>query len=272
MEALLSVDHLTVTTPEKGEVRTVVDDVSFSLRNGQVLAIVGESGSGKTSICRALTRLNPSSYTTTGIVRFDSKDLLTCNDEMLQDIRRHRIRYIFQEPHQALNPALTIRSQLLLSSGRKSPATGDLHNLLAAVGLRHTQEVLNSYPHKLSIGMAQRVMIAMAVLPQPSLLVADEPTSALDASQRYKLLDLLKSIHTQHGMAMIIVTHDLELARLYADDIAVLRNGQIIEYKTTASFFRSPKANYSKLLIDAMSMTDRGRPRMVKGKGDDATA
>lgn len=272
MEAILSVEHLNIATQEMGVARTIVDDVSFTLRPGQVIALVGESGSGKTTICKALTRLNPPSFTTNGIVRFDSKDLLTCKDEILRDIRRHRIRYIFQEPQQALNPALTIRTQLSLSSVRKRHSTDDLHNVLAAVGLQHTQEVLRSYPHKLSIGMAQRVMIAMAVLPQPSLLIADEPTSALDASQRYKLLDLIRSIQTQHGMAMILVTHDLELAKLYADDIAVLRNGQIIEHRTTDGFFRTPQQNYSKLLIEAMTMTDRGRQKLAKGTSGDGTA
>ncbi len=272
MEAILSVEHLTVTTPEMGVARTVVEDVSFSLRPGQVIALVGESGSGKTTICKALTRLNPPSFTTNGIVRFDSKELLTCKHQILRDICRHRIRYIFQEPQQALNPALSIRTQLLLSSSRKTHATDDLHNVLAAVGLQQTQEVLRSYPHKLSIGMAQRVMIAMAVLPQPSLLIADEPTSALDASQRYKLLDLIRSIQTQHKMAMILVTHDLELAQLYADDIAVLRNGQIIEYRTTDDFFSSPQHTYSNLLIEAMTMTNSDKRHLAKGKSDDGTA
>ena len=198
-----------------------------------------------------MTKLLPAEFTITGNVTFDSQDLLSCDPRTLQNVRRRLIRYVFQEPQQALNPSLTIRSQLSLASVVASMPEPELLQVLQSVGLTHPEEVLKSYPHQLSIGMAQRVMIAMAILPHPSLLIADEPTSALDVSQRYRLLDLLKSLQQQYSMTMILVTHDLELAGMYADYTAVLKKGRIIEHKPTGQLFQNPEHEYSRLLVRA---------------------
>ena len=231
----------------------IVDDISFRLENGKVIAVVGESGSGKTTLCRSLTRLLPSSrFAVKGLARFESTDLLTCNETELRYIRQNKIRYIFQEPQQALNPVVSIRKQLRFASGATALSDADITKTLESVGLAQTGEVLKSYPHQLSIGMAQRVQIAMAILPKPSLLIADEPTSAVDASLRYQLLDLLTSIQKQNAMGMILITHDLEVARRYADDVAVLQRGRIVEHKDSREFFRNANHPYSRLLLDAV--------------------
>ncbi len=254
MNPLLNVSNLNVTYTDTAISRRIIEDVSFSVNTATVLAIVGESGSGKTTLCRALTRLfsQSSRLKVRGVVQFNSSDLLHCTDEMLRHIRQTQIRYIFQEPQQALNPVLTIRRQMEFASGKQSIAQDELIPILNSVGLGDAVGVSNSYPHQLSIGMAQRVMIAMTLMPKPSLLIADEPTSAVDASLRYRVLDLLKSFQQQDRMAMILVTHDLCVARRYADHVAVIQNGRIIEYATTNEFFEKPQHPYSQKLLDAI--------------------
>lgn len=253
MNSILNVNNLNVGYSDNMQSWKIVDDVSFSLETASVLAIVGESGSGKTTLCRAMTRLftQSSQLRVSGNIQFNSTDLLSCSEEALQKIRQTEIRYIFQEPQQALNPVLTICKQMKFASGRSSVVEDKLALTLESVGLRNADEVLNSYPHQLSIGMAQRVVVAMAILPKPLLLIADEPTSAIDVSLRIQLLDLLKSIQMQEQMAMIIVTHDLDVARRYADHIAVTQTGRIIELTHTEQFFVNPQHPYSQMLLDA---------------------
>jgi ABC-type dipeptide/oligopeptide/nickel transport system ATPase component len=250
---ILTVENLGVTSADLPGGHSLVDDVSFSVNAGTTLAIIGESGSGKTTLCRALTRLFPqsSNLKIVGRVMFSSMDLLSCDLATLQILRRSKIRYVFQEPQQALNPVLTIQNQIQFSSSAEITAN-DIENILKEVGLDSAGEVMALYPHQLSIGMAQRVMMAMAIRAKPSLLIADEPTSAVDASLRYRLLDQLKSTQLKHQMALILVTHDLETARAYADTIAVMRDGKFVEQATTRDFFLQPQHPYSQLLIDAM--------------------
>jgi peptide/nickel transport system ATP-binding protein len=238
----------------------LIEDVSFHLETESVLALVGESGSGKTTLCRAISKLFPShaQYEIRGTAFFnDSVNLLHCNDDQLRHIRRTQLRYIFQEPQQALNPSLKIRRQLELASCDNSPFSHDFTALLNMVGLSNAADILHSYPHQLSIGMAQRVMIAMAILPAPRLLIADEPTSAVDASLRYQLLDILKSLQRQNHMTMLLVTHDLSVAKKYADTIAILKDGRLLEYANTSSFFDKPKHPYSQMLLNAMPSADK---------------
>jgi ABC-type dipeptide/oligopeptide/nickel transport system ATPase component len=166
-EYLMEVHNLTVRYPEFSSRSPVIRDVTFSLPKAQALALVGESGSGKTTLCRALTRLFPPHVAVeiTGTVRFGSINLLTCGESALADIRQNSIRYVFQEPYSALNPISTIEKQLLLARGRQQPTREEMIQLLADVGLPRPEGVLTCYPHELSVGMAQRVMIAMALLP-----------------------------------------------------------------------------------------------------------
>ncbi|MEO8167653.1 MAG: ABC transporter ATP-binding protein [bacterium] len=230
----------------------IVNDVSFSLEKGKVLAIVGESGSGKTTLCRALTKLFTQSTKAeiSGTVNFRDTELMACTESELGTIRSTSIRYIFPEPQQALNPIARIRTQMNLAA----PAIKmhQLREALLAVEIDNPDEVLNYYPHQLSIGMSQRVMIAMALLPNPSLLIADEPTSAVDASLKYKLLNLLRSLQRERQMTMIVITHDLEVAKKYADEVAVLLDGQLVEIADCSTFFRGPRHPYSQSLIEAL--------------------
>jgi microcin C transport system ATP-binding protein len=247
---LLEVSGLSVTVGHSSVPQPLVDNVSLSLRSGALLAIVGRSGSGKSTLCRSLTKLqsHPSTLRITGKVCFNGIDILESEVELLRTIRRQSVRYIFQDPLQALNPLASVRSQLRLSSSDIGEEF--LNEALNSVGL--SPDVWNLYPHQLSIGMAQRVAIAMAVLPKTKLLIADEPTSALDSTNRFQILDLLKSIQQKHSMAMILVTHDLEIARRYADQIAVMLEGRIVEQGPCAEFFATPRHEYSKQLIDSM--------------------
>jgi ABC-type dipeptide/oligopeptide/nickel transport system ATPase component len=249
---MLHVEQLSVRVQNNAELKTLVDNASFELYAGKTLALVGESGSGKTTLTRALTRLFPPSmkHALDGTVRLNGTELLSCSEITLRDIRRTQIRYVFQEPQQALNPLLTIKKQMKLASGSDTISGDAIQETLHSVGLENAHDIMRLYPHQLSIGMAQRVMIAMAILPRPSLLIADEPTSAVDASLRLQLLDLLKSLQIANGMAMILVTHDLAVTQRYADDIAVMHNGRIVECSSVADFFRQPSHAYSQLLLN----------------------
>jgi microcin C transport system ATP-binding protein len=251
---LLDVSGLTVQYADGRSLSPAVRDITFSLQAESALAIVGESGSGKTTLCRALTRLfSPHiGVNISGQVRFGSVNLLACDDGLLADVRRRSIRYVFQEPYSALNPVATIEKQLLLAGGSEGTTRENILQLLSDLGLPQSEQILHRYPHELSVGMAQRVMIAMALLPQPSLLIADEPTSAVDASLRNQLLRLLRSIQTKRRMAMILVTHDLAVARYFADEVLVLRNGALVEKARAEDFFKNPENEYSRLLIETM--------------------
>jgi peptide/nickel transport system ATP-binding protein len=252
---LLDVAHLSVSVLADAGRSDVIHDVSFRMRAHEVLTLLGESGSGKTILCRAVTRLFPAASTVKveGSVTFDGRPLFTLTGHELADIRRTRIRYVFQEPMQSLNPVATIGKQMRLASDLSADDDTFLHDTLRLVGLDNGEEVLGSYPHALSIGMAQRVCIAMAVMSSPALLIADEPTSAVDASMRRKLLDLLMAIEQSRAMALIMITHDLEVARWYGDRIAVMYGGRIVEHAERRALFETPLHPYTRLLINAHS-------------------
>ena len=248
---LLKVTNLTVSRQiHKGE-RSIIRDVSFTLGSKSILALVGESGSGKTSLCRALTRLLPAQMRTHGSVLWRSTDLLNCSEVTLREIRKTKIRYVFQEPFLALNPLLKIGSQLRHASPDSKPSRAQMNDTLQRVGL--AADVLTRYPHQLSIGMQQRVMIAMATMAKPALLIADEPTSALDESLRTEMLDLLKSFQALWDMSVLLVTHDLSFARKFADFVGVLYQGNLVEMATVDKFFQQPQHSYSKLLVESLT-------------------
>jgi len=262
MVSLLEASHLAVTCPFQSGTHEIIHDVSFEVRHEETLVLLGESGSGKTVLSRALTDLFPANVRMSieGTVDFNGKSISFADHNQVSQLRRSRIRYIFQEPQQALNPVARIRSQLRLASNGASLDDHALEEVLATVGLvddssttlrEDGREVLDLYPHQLSVGMAQRVTIAMAILPSPQLLIADEPTSAVDASLRFKLLDLLHSLQQSRRMSMILITHDLDVARMYGDRIIVLYNGRIIESAARDEFFRQPLHPYSRLLMEA---------------------
>lgn len=250
-QPLLSVKNLGVSFIAGDVQLPLIRDVSFSLAGKRCMAIVGSSGSGKTTLIRALTNLFPreSEVCLEGEVKLLGKDILACGEKTLRNIRTSIVRYIFQDPTLSLNPIATIERQMRIAA-EKHTEQNAAWDLLHKVGLQ-AEEVIYRYPFQLSVGMAQRVMIAIALLSRPKLLIADEPTSALDPSLRRQLLELLVSLGQQLDMAMILVTHDIGVARLYADDVAVLQDGTLVEQAPADLLFRSPQHPYSRQLIEA---------------------
>ena len=255
---ILSVDKLSIHT-DVGV--ALVDALSYELTQGQTLAIVGESGSGKSIASLALLGLLPDSLTITGKVQLaDSAGMTTLpiangkgRNTALRAVRGQRIGMVFQEPMTALNPLHTVAKQiaesLRLSGIPKKQWREKSIALLDDVNITDPADKLNRYPHELSGGQRQRVMIAMALAQQPDILIADEPTTALDVTLQHEILELLDDLKRQHNMAMVLISHDLNLVRRYSDDVIVMRQGKTIEQGQTAAVFNQPKAEYTRTLI-----------------------
>src|SRR6266404_1732569 len=233
---LLSVRNLSTRfRTERGTVRAV-DDVSFDVAAGETLAIVGESGSGKSVTALSILRLipDPPGKIESGEILFDGQDLLKLDDEGIRAIRGNRIALIFQEPMTSLNPVLTVGLQVgeQVNLHRRMPwaaAYDKAVELLGKVRIPDARSRLASYPHQYSGGMRQRVMIAMALACKPQLIIADEPTTALDVTVQAQILALLKELTREADSAMILITHDLGVVARYADRVAVMYGGRIIE-------------------------------------------
>ncbi|WP_426222972.1 ABC transporter ATP-binding protein [Psychrobacter sp. DWR1-2-3] len=251
----------------------LVDKLSYELRQGQTLAIVGESGSGKSIASLALLGLLPDSLTVTGDVQLaDVTGMVTlpvannkARNAALRSIRGQHIGMVFQEPMTALNPLHTVGKQIAeslhLSGVAKKQWREKSIALLNDVNINDPADKLNRYPHELSGGQRQRVMIAMALAQQPDILIADEPTTALDVTLQHEILELLDNLKRQHNMAMILISHDLNLVRRYSDEVIVMRQGHTIEQGQTAAVFGQPKAEYTRSLIkqdfgQALSLLD----------------
>ncbi|KAF0568892.1 ABC transporter, ATP-binding protein [Psychrobacter nivimaris] len=255
---MLTVDRLTITTTTGVQ---LVDALSYKLRQGQTLAIVGESGSGKSIASLALLGLLPDSLIITGTVQLASttgmSTLPIANDKArnaaLRAIRGQRIGMVFQEPMTALNPLHTVAKQiaesLRLVGVPKKQWRDTSIALLNDVNIADPSNKLSRYPHELSGGQRQRVMIAMALAQQPDILIADEPTTALDVTLQHEILALLDDLKSKHNMAMILISHDLNLVRRYSDEVIVMRQGQTIEQGQTSAVFDQPKADYTRTLI-----------------------
>ncbi|MGM8898309.1 MULTISPECIES: ABC transporter ATP-binding protein [unclassified Psychrobacter] len=259
---MLIVDELSiVTTSGNAASVPLVDKLSYELRQGQTLAIVGESGSGKSIASLGLLGLLPDSLSVMGEVQLaDATGMATLpisnhktRDAALRSIRGQRIGMVFQEPMTALNPLHTVAKQiaesLRLSGVAKKQWRERSIALLDDVNINEPADKLNRYPHELSGGQRQRVMIAMALAQQPDILIADEPTTALDVTLQHEILALLDDLKRQHNMAMILISHDLNLVRRYSNDVIVMRQGQTIEQGPTAAVFSQPKADYTRSLI-----------------------
>lgn len=255
---VLIVDKLSIVTPTNA---TLVDQLSYELRQGQTLAIVGESGSGKSIASLALLGLLPENLTIRGEVQLASYSGMAAlpiansseRNASLRAVRGQRIGMVFQEPMTALNPLHTVAKQIAESlrlSGvpRKSWRDQSIA-LLDDVNITDPADKLKRYPHELSGGQRQRVMIAMALAQQPDILIADEPTTALDVTLQHEILELLDDLKHQHNMAMVLISHDLNLVRRYSDEIIVMRQGQTIEQGLTAAVFNQPQAEYTRTLI-----------------------
>ncbi len=255
---LLDVRDLSVAF-RQGESETLaVDRVSFSLDRGETLAIVGESGSGKSVSALSIPRLlpYPAARHPSGEIWFNGRDLLKASNAELREVRGNEITMVFQEPMTSLNPLHTVERQIgeILAlhkgiEGRK--ARERTLALLEEVGIRNAKSRLGAFPHQLSGGQRQRVMIAMALANEPKLLIADEPTTALDVTVQAQILALLKALQERLGMAMLFITHDLNIVRRIADRVCVMQRGRIVEAGDTAALFENPQHPYTRMLIAA---------------------
>ena len=255
---ILTVDKLSIYT-DTGI--ALVDELSYELTQGQTLAIVGESGSGKSIASLALLGLLPDSLAITGKVQLADSAVMTTlpiangkgRNTALRAVRGQRIGMVFQEPMTALNPLHTVAQQiaesLRLSGIPKKQWREKSIALLDDVNITDPADKLSRYPHELSGGQRQRVMIAMALAQQPDILIADEPTTALDVTLQHEILELLDDLKRQHNMAMVLISHDLNLVRRYSDDVIVMRQGKTIEQGQTVAVFNQPKAEYTRTLI-----------------------
>ncbi|MEO0003674.1 MAG: nickel import ATP-binding protein NikE [Pseudomonadota bacterium] len=248
--------------------REVVHGIDFSLEPGEKLAIVGESGSGKTVSALSLLRLLPQARLS-GSVRLQGRELLTLAEPELRVLRGSAVAYVFQEPMSALNPLLTLGQQiaevLQLHRGLAGASARDrVLALLESVGLPDPLARARAYPHQLSGGQRQRALIAMALASEPRLLVADEPTTALDASLRLQMLALLDEMRQRLGLAVLIITHDLNLVRRFADRVLVMKDGLVVEQGAVEAVFAAPRQPYTRTLLDSL-------PRRELAPADPAT-
>jgi microcin C transport system ATP-binding protein len=252
---ILSVDNLTVAFGP----RRVVDGVSFALERGETLALVGESGSGKSLTALSILQLLPPGAECAGRVVLGGQNMLAASPQALQRARGGVAGMVFQEPMTSLNPLHRIGRQvaeaMALHGGRPTPAT--VAALLARVGFADAEHRLEAFPHQLSGGQRQRVMIAMALANDPKLLIADEPTTALDVTIQAGILDLLAAEKRRRGLALLLISHDLNVVRRVADRVAVMKDGQIVETGAVDRLFRAPRHPYTRKLIDA---EPSGRP------------
>ncbi|WP_333663607.1 ABC transporter ATP-binding protein [Acinetobacter sp.] len=251
VKPLLKVQQLCIAN-ETGQ--TLLDDLNFELYPAQTLAIVGESGSGKSISALALLGLLPETLSVDGKVELENNDLLKLSQRQLQQLRGKRIAMIFQEPMTALNPLHKVEKivgeSLVLQGLSEAEAQQKVINLLHDVGIEDAQQMLKCYPHQLSGGQRQRVMIAMALALEPEILIADEPTTALDVMLQAQILALLKKLQQQRKMAMILISHDLNLVKRYADHVLVLNQGKVEQQGTISEIFDQSKTEYTENLLN----------------------
>ena len=256
-EPLLQVRDLSVRFRTEDGTLSAVDGVSFDARAGELLAVVGESGCGKSVTAMALSGLLPGSATVTGSVRLDGVELVGAGAATLRQARGGKIAYIFQEPMTSLNPVFTVGRQisevLRVHEGMsKKQALDRAAELLHLVGIPSARERLKQYPHQLSGGMRQRVMIAMSVACNPRVLVADEPTTALDVTVQAGILDVLRDLRDRLGAAVVLITHDLGVVADVADRVMVMYAGRVVERGEVHEFFAHPRHQYSVGLLGAV--------------------
>jgi oligopeptide/dipeptide ABC transporter ATP-binding protein len=273
-DVLLNIEGLcTGFSTDKGDVQ-VVRNISLSIRYGETVALVGESGCGKSVTALSITRLLPEHRTKySGKIVFNGRDLLQSSVAELRQVRGQEIAYIFQDPATALNPVLRIGFQLreaIRRSDSHAPEAEEGARLLELVGLPDPKSCLNSYPHELSGGMQQRVMIAMALASRPKLLIADEPTTALDVTIQAQILDILKRLRTEFNTAILLITHNLGLVADCADRLNVMYAGTIVESGDVVDILTSPAHPYTKGLLQAVPSM-RSASSGIRMQGIDGT-
>ena len=267
--ALLEIENLSVKFPSKNAVMHAVDGVSLSLDVGDVLGIVGESGSGKSVTMMALMGLVPyPGQVTADRLRFDGHDLLALSSNERNKLTGKDVAMIFQDPTTSLNPCFTVGFQLAetlkLHLGMDARAAKKRSiELLEQVGISAPESRLKIYPHQMSGGMNQRVMIAMAIACNPKLLIADEPTTALDVTIQAQILDLLRSLQKERGMALVLITHNMGVVSEMARRVAVMYAGQIMEEQSAQALFATPRHPYTEALMAALPERSDGLTRLA---------
>lgn len=263
--ALLSIRSLRVHFTDREPPVKAVDGVDLDLQAGETLGLVGESGCGKTMLALSLGQLlPPGARIVSGSIRFDRQELTALQGEQLLEVRGGKIAYVFQDPMTALNPVLSIGEQITesvrLHQGKVGPPAQEAAlELLQQVQIPIPERRIRQYPHQLSGGMRQRVLIAMALAGNPSLLIADEPTTALDVTTQAEILALLKAVQKKRRMAILLITHDLAAVAPVADRIAVMYAGRIVEVAEKSRFYRQPSHPYTQALLNCLPRVGQGR-------------
>lgn len=266
MSELLKINNLCLSISSDNE-SEILKNINFSLKESEILSLIGESGSGKSLTALSIIRLLENNCrVTSGDIIFNNKNLLSLEERSMRIIRRNDISMIFQEPMRSLNPVMSIADQL--EESYKNENKKDIKNKivenLISVGINDAERVMSLFPHQLSGGMKQRIMIAMAIACKPKLLIADEPTTSLDVTIQKQVLDLLLKLKDDLNMSILFITHDLAVASQISDRIVVMKNGEIVEDNYSIDFFKNPKSSYSKTLLESSSYTKRNASRENK--------
>ncbi|MNS14576.1 Oligopeptide transport ATP-binding protein OppD [compost metagenome] len=274
MKDLLEIENLsTHFTTEEGTVKAV-DDISLRVRKGETVCIVGESGCGKSITAMSVMGLieGPSGKVVGGSISFGDQDLLKLGKNELRTIRGNEIAMIFQEPMSSLNPVITIGEQIVeplmvhLKMGKRE-AQKQAIRLIEQVGISRAEQIARSYPHELSGGMLQRIMIAIAISCNPKLLIADEPTTALDVTIQAQILDLLRKFKQESGMSILLITHDLGVVAEMADYVIVMYSGKIVEEGEVVELFSNPKHPYTRGLLKSKPIMNQRQDELYSIPG-----
>ena len=270
---ILSIKNLSITLPPGSDRKYAVENASLDLNRGEILCVVGESGSGKSVMTSAILKDVPQRLSiSSGEILFNGNNILNFNEKKLNEIRGNRISMIYQEPMAALNPAMKIGFQLdeVFQLHRKEIKKEERKNesitLLSQMQLPSPERIYNSYPHQISGGQCQRVVIAMALACKPDILIADEPTTALDVTTQKEILSLINDLKNFYNNATIFITHDFGVVADVADRVLVMCDGKIMEQGSKKSILLKPKEDYTKLLVDAMPILKANRSPNVKRK------
>ena len=271
---LLEVKNLETAFDIEGTDYNAVDNVSFTVKPRQIVGVVGESGCGKSVMCLSIMKLLPKGIgkVKSGEIIFDGVNLEKMNESQINKIRGKDVSMIFQEPMTSLNPVFTIGYQLqevLFNHMKisKQEARQKAIALLKSVGISRPEKIVDEYPHQLSGGMRQRVMIAIAIACQPKLLIADEPTTALDVTVQAQILELLKDIQSVNDMSVILITHDLGVVAEMCDEVIVMYAGKIVERTDVDTLFHNPKHPYTTLLLGAIPKMEETEERLSSIQG-----
>lgn len=273
---LLEVKNLKTQFKKDKKILTAIEDVSFKIEKGETLGLVGESGSGKSVTSMSIMRLHGENALINGEIFFQGEDILNLSNRDMKKIRGGKIATIFQDPMSSLNPILKIKDQLMECTKihlgySKKEAENHALKMLQLVGIPSPESVLNRYPHQLSGGMCQRVMIAMAMSCNPQLLIADEPTTALDVTIQAQIMELLLELKEKHQMGILLITHDLGVIAETCDNVIVMYAGRIMEKASVQELFDSPMHPYTKGLIASVPKLGSGATVLpyIEGKVPD---